>query len=207
MSGASYCPLSPDQPSARLSSLIEQVQTKCVLIHKRTNTFALSNSVNIDSILSLSNEINWTDNVSMNMNSIAYVIFTSGSTGTPKAVPINHKNVNVCVNAFSSLSIMTDNDTVIQTTPPTFDIHLQEILGTLCLGGTICLLRSKGNLDMNYFTSVIRKHQISFAITVPTVLATLAQYIQSFSTHDYTLFSLQRLCSIGNTKSFPKRIN
>ncbi|CAF3708653.1 unnamed protein product [Rotaria sp. Silwood1] len=31
MSGASYCPLSPNQPSARLLSLIEQVKAKCVL--------------------------------------------------------------------------------------------------------------------------------------------------------------------------------
>ena len=197
MSGASYCPLSPDQPSARLSSLIEQVQTKCVLIHKRTNTFALSNSVNIDSILSLSNETNWTDNVSMNMNSIAYVIFTSGSTGTSKVVPTSHKNFLACISALADSSIMMSNDVVVQTTPVTFDIHMQEILGTLWLGGTLCLLRPNGNLDMSYYTLTVERHQATLLIMVPTLISMLIQYLHNSAHHQNALVSVWRLCSLG----------
>ena len=38
MSGGSYCPLSPDQPSGRLCTLIEQIEAKYILVHHRTNT-------------------------------------------------------------------------------------------------------------------------------------------------------------------------
>jgi surfactin family lipopeptide synthetase A/fengycin family lipopeptide synthetase D len=202
MCGASYCPLSPDQPPARLSSLIEQVQAKCILIHSRTNTLLSSNYVDIEQLLSLPKWSNWSDDANVNINSVAYVIFTSGSTGTPKVIPISHKNFAACIDALAYSSIMIHNDTVIQTTPTTFDIHIQEILGTLWLSGSICLLRPKGNLDMNYYTSVIQRHQISFAITVPALLATLAQHIHNFPQKHQALFSLRRLCSIGDAKFF-----
>jgi non-ribosomal peptide synthetase component F len=200
MSGASYCPLTPDQPPARLWSLIEQVQAKCVLCHNRTNTLISSNKVEIDQILSLPSSTGWADDdgVSVHIHSIAYVIFTSGSTGTPKAVPISHKNFAACIDALSYSSIMVHNDIVLQTTPPTFDIHIQEILGTLWLGGSICLLRPNGNLDMTYLISAVQRHHISFAVTVPTLLATLAQHVHNCPDQHQALLSLKRLCSIGN---------
>ncbi|CAF1470753.1 unnamed protein product, partial [Adineta ricciae] len=200
MSGASYCPLSPDQPSARLQSMIEQVRAKCVLCHNRTCKFISSNNINIDQILTLLTSTGWIDNdddTNVYINSIAYVIFTSGSTGTPKAVPISHQNFAACVDALAYSAIMARNDTVLQITPPTFDIHIQEILGTLWLGGSICLLRPTGNLDMNYLTSTVQRHEISFAVTVPTLLAILAQHVHDCPDRRQTLFSLKRLCSIG----------
>ncbi|CAF3708674.1 unnamed protein product [Rotaria sp. Silwood1] len=198
MSGASYCPLSPNQPSARLLSLIEQVKTKCVLSHNRTNTLIPSSDVDISRILPSLNPTNFSDNdVLININSIAYVVSTSGSTGIPKLIPISHKNFAACINALSQSSIMMQNETVLQITPTTFDIHIQEILGTLWLGGCICLLRPNGNLDMNYLTSVVQRNQITFAITVPTLLATIAQHVHNYHDKHHTLISLQRLCSIG----------
>ncbi|CAF1461540.1 unnamed protein product, partial [Adineta ricciae] len=203
MSGASYCPLSPDQPSARLQSMIEQVRAKCVLCHNRTRTFISSNNINIDQILVLLTSTGWidgdddNDDINVYINSIAYVIFTSGSTGTPKAVPISHQNFAACVDALAYSAIMAHNDTVLQITPPTFDIHIQEILGTLWLGGSICLIRPTGNLDMNYLISVVQRHQISFTVTVPTLLAILAQHVHNFPDLRQALFSLKRVCSIG----------
>ena len=155
--------------------------------------------MNIDQILSLSSSAGWNnDSVAVHIHSIAYVIFTSGSTGTPKAISISHKNFAACIDALAYSSIMMHNDTVLQTTPPTFDIHIQEILGTLWLGGSICLLRPNGNLDMNYLLSVMQRQQISFAVTVPTLLATVAQYVHNYPDEHRALFNLQRLCSIGN---------
>jgi mycobactin peptide synthetase MbtE len=204
LSGGYYCPLSSDQPTARLDSLIEQVQAKCVLVHSRTKTLVSTNSFDIERILSLSNWTNGSRDIRLDTSSIAYVIFTSGSTGTPKVVPISHKKFAVCIDALTSSSIMCHNDAVIQTTPPTFDIHIQEILGSLWLGGSLCLLRPHGNLDMTYVASVIQRHQISFAVTVPTLLATLAQHVHSSPDQHQALFSLRRLCSIGNILRFDR---
>ena len=134
----------------------------------------------------------------MDIHSIAYVIFTSGSTGTPKLVPVTHLNFAACVNALAHSSMIEDNSTVLQTTPVTFDIHIEETLGTLWLGGSICLLRPNGNLDMSYLSSLIQRHQITFLITVPTLLISLVDFMQS-SPNDLLLRTLRRLCSIGET--------
>lgn len=198
MCGACYCPLSPDQPLSRLNTLIEQVQPTCVLVHTQTNALISSKNVNIAQVLLLSNLSEWTeDEVRGDMQAIAYMIFTSGSTSTPKIVPISHENFDVCINALAQSAIMMDSDTVLQTTPSSFDIHMQEILGTLWLGGSVCLLRPNGNFDMNYWTSVVQRQEISFVISVPTFFTSVIQYIER-STHQQDLLAtVRRLCSIG----------
>jgi len=99
MVGGVYCPLSPRDPQHRLQSLLEQSQSRSVLVHHLTRTKFQMNviSTDIDSVLA-TNDINSNNgddllaNVLVGPNNIAYIIFTSGSTGTPKAVS-NQMNV------------------------------------------------------------------------------------------------------------------
>ena len=93
MAGGVYCPLSPRDPQHRLQSLLEQTQSRFVLVHHLTRTKFQMNvtSTDIDSVLT-SNDIESDNNldllaiVLLTLNDIAYIIFTSGSTGIPKAV-------------------------------------------------------------------------------------------------------------------------
>ena len=93
MVGGVYCPLSPRDPQHRLHALVQQTQSRIVLVHHLTKTKFQDDSVifNIDSI-AISNDVQSTvdvdqlSNVMVTPNDIAYIIFTSGSTGTPKAV-------------------------------------------------------------------------------------------------------------------------
>jgi non-ribosomal peptide synthetase component F len=93
MTGGVYCPLSARDPQHRLDSLLEQTQSRLILVHWLTKTKFIDNSVtiDIDSILIdniLENDIgvHLLSNIIVTPENIAYVIFTSGSTGTPKAV-------------------------------------------------------------------------------------------------------------------------
>ena len=100
MIGGIYCPLSPRDPKHRLHSLIQQTQSRLVLVHYLTKMKFNNNILllDIDSILinnSLSSiNINNNDmidqlsNVKVSADSFAYIIFTSGSTGTPKGVSL-----------------------------------------------------------------------------------------------------------------------
>jgi non-ribosomal peptide synthetase component F len=94
MAGGVYCSLSPQDPQHRLQSLLQQTQSRSVLVHHLTkNKFPITDiSTNIDSIL-VNNDIEINDDdfnllayVWITLDDIAYIIFTSGSTGTPKAV-------------------------------------------------------------------------------------------------------------------------
>jgi non-ribosomal peptide synthetase component F len=95
MSGSVYCPLSPRDPEHRLHSLLQQTQSRLVLVHYLTNAKFNDDSVSldIDAVLTDNDMESDADVVSLSSvvvtpKNIAYIIFTSGSTGTPKAVSI-----------------------------------------------------------------------------------------------------------------------
>jgi non-ribosomal peptide synthetase component F len=93
MAGGIYCPLSHRDPQHRLRSLLEQGQSRSVLVHHLTRTKFPMNVISTDIDLVLVNSDIKSDNdldrlatILLVPNHIAYIIFTSGSTGTPKAV-------------------------------------------------------------------------------------------------------------------------
>jgi non-ribosomal peptide synthetase component F len=98
MAGGVYCPLSPRDPQHRLRSLLQQSQSRSVLVHHLTRTKFQMNviSTDIDSALVTNdvhsdNDVDLLATVLVTPNDISYIIFTSGSTGTSKAVS-NHRN-------------------------------------------------------------------------------------------------------------------
>ena len=93
MAGGVYCPLSPRDPQHRLDTLIQNTQSRLVIVDSRTKTKFSPNIVTleIDFILRTSNsnsdiDVDRLSNVAVTSETTAYVIFTSGSTGIPKAV-------------------------------------------------------------------------------------------------------------------------
>ena len=175
MTGATYCPLSFDQPAERLRVFITQTQSVCTLIHSMIKPFVRSTFVEIDQVLWSHNSRQiWTDDVA-DVDDIAYIIFTSGSTGTPKGVPISHHNLVTYIHGLESSNILTNNDVVLQICSVTFDVHVEEILGTLLLGGQVVLLRHHGNLDIEYMISSVKNFQITYIAGVPTMFRELAE--------------------------------
>ena len=93
VAGAVYCPLSPRDPRHRLHTLVQQTQSRLVLVHWLTKQGFHRDitSLDIHSIL-MGNEpkggvnVHQLSHVITTAHSTAYIIFTSGSTGTPKAV-------------------------------------------------------------------------------------------------------------------------
>ncbi|CAF4020000.1 unnamed protein product [Adineta steineri] len=143
MAGGVYCPLSPRDPQHRLHALTQQTQSRLVLVHYLTKTNFYHNivSLDIDSVLNINDiDKNGLSSAVMKDEEIAYIIFTSGSTGTPKAVQVRHKNFIACIHSLAYINSFNKDDTVVQMTRCSFDIHVQEILGTLLVGGTLVMI-------------------------------------------------------------------
>ncbi|CAF0893972.1 unnamed protein product [Adineta steineri] len=162
MAGGVYCPLSPRDPQHRLHALTQQTQSRLALIHHLTTSKFDHDiaALDIDSILKSNNmdsDINYNcfSSVMVKSEEIAYIIFTSGSTGTPKAVQVRHKNFIDCMHSLVYINSFNKDDTVVQMTRCSFDIHVQEILGTLLVGGTLIMLHLGGTIDLNYLSEWI----------------------------------------------------
>ncbi|CAF1238808.1 unnamed protein product [Adineta steineri] len=203
MAGGVYCPLLPRDPEHRLHALTQQTQSRLVLVHYLTKTKFDHNIValDIDSILNSNDmDIDIDDDCLSNMilkgEDLAYIIFTSGSTGTPKAVQVRHKNFIDCMHSLTSINSFNKDDTIIQMTRCSFDIHVQEILGTLFIGGTLIMLHPGGIIDFDYLSKVLQNKQITYIHTVPSLLQSFFIFtVQSMNTN--AVKHLRSLCSIG----------
>jgi acyl-CoA synthetase (AMP-forming)/AMP-acid ligase II len=93
MSGGVYCPVSPRDSEHHLDLILQQTQSRFVLVHYLTETKFNNDiiSYNIDSILSNSDAARYVDierlsDIVVTTKNIAYISFSSGSTGTTKVV-------------------------------------------------------------------------------------------------------------------------
>ena len=104
------------------------------------------------------------------------------------------------MHSFVYTNSFNECDTVLQLARCSFDIHLQDIMGTLIVGGTIIMLRPRGNIDFNYLAKVLKEKQTSYVHTVPSLLYNFFTYLKD--THQWNVInSFRSLSSGGETFS------
>ncbi|CAF1001867.1 unnamed protein product [Adineta steineri] len=207
--GGVYCPLSPRDPEHRLDALTRQTQSPLVLVHDLTTAKFAHDIVspNIDSILNIKDvnsdmDLSCLSGVIVKSEEIAYTIFTSGSTGTPKAVQVQHKNFIDCMHSLAYINSFNKDDTVVQMARCSFDIHVQEILGTLLVGGTLIMLHPGGTIDFDYLSEALQNKQITYLHTVPSLLLRFFTTVEQNSKW-HVLKYLRSVCSSGEPFSVP----
>ena len=109
---------------------------------------------------------------------------------------MRHQNITKCIHSLIYIDTFNGNDTVVQMTRCSFDIHVQEILGTLIVGATLVMLRPRGTIDFGYLSTVLRKKQITYMHTVPSLLQSFFTFMKELNNRDI-LKSLRSLCSSG----------
>ena len=94
------------------------------------------------------------------------------------------------------IDTFNEKDTVVQMARSSFDIHVQEILGTLMVGATIIMLRPRGTIDFGYLSTVLEKKQITYMHTVPSLLHSFFTFVEQGNNKGAMKY-LRTLCSIG----------
>jgi non-ribosomal peptide synthetase component F len=87
-------------------------------------------------------------------------------------------------------------DIAVQMARCSFDIHVQEVLGTLMSGATLVMLHPGGTIDFDYLTRVLGEKQITYMHTVPSLLYNLFTFFQNFDNREPMKY-LRSLCSSG----------
>ena len=181
-SGATYVPLDPEYPSARLTTMLREAAPFCV-ISKQSVRKRLPASDRILSLdepatartISLAGAQNPTDadrrGVPHSQNA-AYIIYTSGSTGRPKGVVVPHAGICNLAKAQAELIGLTPSSRVLQLASINFDASLSEIAMTLASGATLVLVAENARAG-SALQAVLFDFAVTHATIPPPVLATL----------------------------------
>lgn len=131
--GAVYCPLSPNDPSDRLGTLLDRLRPALVLTDRES---ALSLPAEGLPVAVLDAEFPAAHDVDV-LPGAAYVIHTSGSTGLPKAVAVGRPALAHQVKVTAERYALTDGDRVLLFAQPSFDVALEEVLPALWAGSCL----------------------------------------------------------------------
>lgn len=102
---------------------------------------------------------------------LAYYIFTSGSTGEPKGTMIEHRGFVSCCLEFAPAFGICEESRTLQFASYAFGACLVEILGTLMLGGCVCIPSEQER--QNDLEDFISRHEVNWAVFVPSFLRVL----------------------------------
>ena len=95
-----------------------------------------------------------------------------------------------------SCGYVHEKDTIVQMASCSFDIHVEDIMGTLMCGATLVMLHPRGNMDFQYLTVVHKQKQISYMHTVPSLFHSFFIFLKETNNLD-SVMCLRTLCSSG----------
>lgn len=172
--GGAFVPVDPSYPGERIRRLIAEVEAEVVLVsgrhHSIFSTVGKVVEVSEASMAHLPISSAYVE-TPVKPNSSAYVLFTSGSTGIPKGCVIEHS-------AFCSAAIQqydgigfADATRVLNFASLSFDASMGEILTTLILGRTVCVVSEHDR--MNNLAEAITTLKAEWAFFTPSLLSTI----------------------------------
>ena len=166
--GGSFVPVDPQEPSARLESMLDGVGFG---IAARSDIPRLPTIVEWVAVEDLALDDEWTP-TPVHVDNEAYVIHTSGSTGKPKAVSITHRGLAGLAAAVVDRYCITNSSRVLHLASPVFDASIQELLGAFAAGATLVVAPPTVYAGPA-LADLIAREKVTHLITSPTVLATL----------------------------------
>ena len=170
--GASYIPLDPAFPSARLAHMIEDSQAPVLVTQEKLRLLLPPSNARIICLDSASAQISRESaerpNINVSGESLAYVIYTSGSTGKPKGVQIPHR---AAVNLLLSMQRepgLDCNDVLVAVTTLSFDIAALELFLPLIVGARLVIATREQASDGSELLEVLRRERATIMQATPS---------------------------------------
>ncbi|MEY9943595.1 amino acid adenylation domain-containing protein [Kitasatospora sp. GAS1066B] len=168
--GGAYLPLSPEDPPGRLAKLARLSGATHVLTTTELAEAFAGSVVPVLAVDTLTAPAEAAEPAPVGPDDLAYVIYTSGSTGEPKAVGVPHGGLANRVHAMQDSQRLTPADRVLQKTPYTFDVSVQELLWPLTAGATLVMAAPGGHRDPGYLVDLIEREAVTTVHFVPPML-------------------------------------
>jgi amino acid adenylation domain-containing protein/non-ribosomal peptide synthase protein (TIGR01720 family) len=171
--GAAGVAFDPNHPIDRIEGLIEQTESKIILTSTK-NARLFANTANLKSIIAVHGELMAKLPVvvgpvctTVKPENACFVVFTSGTTGKPKGIVLEHRNMRTCSTSMGEILGFGPNTRALQFAAYNFDVSLQDIVTTLQVGGTICVISDEER--MNDLAGGIKRTKATWADLTATV--------------------------------------
>jgi len=175
--GATYVPLDPGFPQARLAYYAEDARLAMLLTESSVTTAPRDwRDDAAQRILVLDRDLAWLNEPAEPLPSsehdarpddAAYIIYTSGSTGKPKGVCVPHRAV---ANFLASMRLepgITADDKLAAVTTLSFDIAVLELLLPLGSGAEVVLVPRETAMDGNALRVLLESHGATMMQATP----------------------------------------
>jgi amino acid adenylation domain-containing protein len=180
--GLVYLPIDPTTPLKRLSYIMKDGETDCILTERKykdflKGSFSDKNIIFEEDAAALEPPITLSGTIKglARPDDLAYIIYTSGSTGAPKGVMIEHRGLlNHLLSKVDDLHL-TDESIVAQNASQGFDISIWQMMSVLLVGGRVVIYKEL--LNINQFAINVMNDRISVLELVPTYLSSLIDHL------------------------------
>ncbi len=201
--GCGYLPLDPNQPTARLESLLGDAQplllittadTAAALEDCRVQTLAIDDPAVLQNWASQPAAALRPRELGLTSASLGYLIYTSGSTGAPKGVVMPQGPLLHLINWHLRCAPEQSGLRTLQFSAPAFDVAFQELFSTLASGGSLVLATREQRRDVQKLVQLIQHHRIERLFLPFIALAHLVDYCEQ---HRIDLPSLKHVITAG----------
>jgi amino acid adenylation domain-containing protein len=170
---ASYVPLDPDYPTARLTMMLEEADAKVVLSDaaslERLGQGCSPRALCLDVWPEMTDEasVHQKAHPQPDADDLAYVIFTSGSTGRPKGVQVTHRGLTNFMCAMQRAPGLTQRDVLQTVTTVCFDIAALELFLPLVTGARLVIGPRELSLSPQAMVESLERHEVTVMQATP----------------------------------------
>ncbi|OKI71751.1 non-ribosomal peptide synthetase [Micromonospora sp. CB01531] len=160
--GASYVPVSVDQPAARRDRIYAKAQVTAVVGRPGAH--------HLPTVAPDVDGPPLRGPVTVAANALAYTIFTSGSTGEPKGVEITHRAAVNTVTDVNSRYGVGPEDRVLAVSALDFDLSVYDVFGLLAAGGALVVLAEEDRREARRWAWLAHRWGVTVWNSVPALL-------------------------------------
>ncbi|NND03046.1 MAG: AMP-binding protein, partial [Acidimicrobiia bacterium] len=106
---------------------------------------------------------------------LALILYTSGSTGTPKGVMLSHRNVFAFVAWAAEEFSLTAADRLSQLAPLHFDLSTFDVFAAARVGASVHLVSRQATMFPTQIRRFLADEEISVVYSVPSILTQVAE--------------------------------
>ena len=171
--GATYLPIDPEYPQDRVLYMLENSETKVVLVNNNTEKYVPQSCLKINIELTNHKIYNNTENIKnidlqIKPNALVYLIYTSGSTGKPKGVRITNRNLNNFIQGMKQIIDFNESKTMVSVTTICFDIFGLEMWCSLTSGLTLVVANEEEQNTPAVLNKLCLENKVNIIQTTPS---------------------------------------